>query len=53
VAATAVMYLRLGVIIAFFDLRFAWALAPALGTLFVAQHSQHTSGEGARSARPI
>jgi uncharacterized membrane protein (DUF4010 family) len=34
VAATAVMYLRLGVIIAFFDLRFAWALAPALGTLF-------------------
>jgi uncharacterized membrane protein (DUF4010 family) len=35
VAATAVMYLRLGVIIAFFDLRFAWALAPALGTLFV------------------
>ena len=34
VAATAVMYLRLGVIIALFDLRFAWALAPALGTLF-------------------
>jgi uncharacterized membrane protein (DUF4010 family) len=34
VAATAVMYLRLGVIIALFDLHFAWALAPALGTLF-------------------
>jgi len=34
VAATAVMYLRLGVIIVLFDLRFAWALAPALGTLF-------------------
>ena len=33
-AATAVMYLRLGVIVALFDLRFAWALAPALGTLF-------------------
>lgn len=34
VAATSVMYLRLGVIIALFNLRFAWALAPALGTLF-------------------
>src|SRR5436190_11456839 len=34
VAATAVMYLRLAVIIALFDLHFAWALAPALGTLF-------------------
>jgi uncharacterized membrane protein (DUF4010 family) len=35
VAATAVMYLRLGVIIALFDLHFARVLAPALGTLFV------------------
>ena len=35
VAATAVMYLRLGVIIALFDLHLAWDLAPALGTLFV------------------
>jgi uncharacterized membrane protein (DUF4010 family) len=35
VAATAVMYLRLGVIIALFDPRFAWALAPALAALFV------------------
>jgi uncharacterized membrane protein (DUF4010 family) len=34
VAATAMMYLRLGVVIALFDLRFAWVLAPALGTLF-------------------
>ena len=34
VAATAVMYLRLGVVVALFDLRFAVALAPALGTLF-------------------
>jgi uncharacterized membrane protein (DUF4010 family) len=34
VAATAVMYLRLGVIIALFDLRLAETLAPALGTLF-------------------
>ena len=28
------MYLRLGVIIALFDVHFAWDLAPALGTLF-------------------
>jgi uncharacterized membrane protein (DUF4010 family) len=35
VAATAVMYVRLGVIIALFDARFAWALAPALASLFV------------------
>jgi uncharacterized membrane protein (DUF4010 family) len=35
VAATAVMYLRLGVIIALFDARLAWALAPALAALFV------------------
>lgn len=35
VAATAVMYLRLGAVIAFFDANFAWALAPALGSLFV------------------
>jgi uncharacterized membrane protein (DUF4010 family) len=34
VAATAVMYLRLGVIIALFDARFASALAPAFATLF-------------------
>jgi uncharacterized membrane protein (DUF4010 family) len=34
VAATAVMYVRLGVIIALFDARFAWALAPALAALF-------------------
>ena len=34
VAATAVMYLRLGVVVALFDLRFAVALAPALGALF-------------------
>lgn len=34
VVATAVMYLRLGVVIALFDPHFAWALAPALGTLF-------------------
>jgi uncharacterized membrane protein (DUF4010 family) len=34
VAATAVMYLRLGVVVAIFDLRFAVALAPALGVLF-------------------
>jgi uncharacterized membrane protein (DUF4010 family) len=34
VAATAVMYLRLGLIIALFDANLAWALAPALGTLF-------------------
>jgi uncharacterized membrane protein (DUF4010 family) len=34
VAATAVMYLRLGVAVALFDLRFAIALAPALGALF-------------------
>jgi uncharacterized membrane protein (DUF4010 family) len=34
VAATAMMYLRLEVIIAVFNLRFAWALAPAMGTLF-------------------
>jgi uncharacterized membrane protein (DUF4010 family) len=35
VVATAVMYLRLGIVIALFDLRFARALAPALMTLFV------------------
>ena len=34
VAATAVMYLRLGVIIALFDANLAWGLAPVLGTLF-------------------
>jgi len=34
VAATAVMYVRLGVVIALFDARFALALAPALGLLF-------------------
>jgi uncharacterized membrane protein (DUF4010 family) len=33
-AATAVMYLRLGVVVALFDVRFAFALAPALGALF-------------------
>src|SRR5271166_4708979 len=35
VTATAVMYLRLGVIIALFDARLAWALAPALAALFL------------------
>jgi uncharacterized membrane protein (DUF4010 family) len=34
VTATAMMYLRLEIIIAVFNLRFAWALAPAMGTLF-------------------
>ena len=34
VAATAVMYVRLGVVIALFNLRLAWILAPALGALF-------------------
>jgi uncharacterized membrane protein (DUF4010 family) len=34
VIATAMMYLRLEVIIAVFNWRFAWALAPAMGTLF-------------------
>ena len=34
VAATTMMYLRLGVVTALFDLRLAWALAPALGMLF-------------------
>jgi uncharacterized membrane protein (DUF4010 family) len=34
VTATAMMYLRLEVIIAVFNWRFAWALAPAMGTLF-------------------
>ncbi len=34
VAATAVMYVRLGVVIALFDVHLAWALAPALGILF-------------------
>jgi uncharacterized membrane protein (DUF4010 family) len=34
VAATAMMYLRLEVIIAVFNLRFAWALAPAMAALF-------------------
>jgi uncharacterized membrane protein (DUF4010 family) len=32
--ATSIMYLRLGVIIAIFNLRLAWALAPALAGLF-------------------
>jgi uncharacterized membrane protein (DUF4010 family) len=32
--ATAMMYLRLEVIIAVFNWRFAWVLAPAMGTLF-------------------
>jgi len=36
VASTAVMYLRLDVIIAIFDARFAWMLAPALIALFAA-----------------
>src|SRR5439155_25920246 len=35
VAATAVMYVRLGIIIALFDAHFAWALAPAMTTLFL------------------
>jgi uncharacterized membrane protein (DUF4010 family) len=35
VAATAVMYLRLGVVIAIFDVRFALALAPALIALAI------------------
>jgi uncharacterized membrane protein (DUF4010 family) len=34
VIATAMMYLRLEVIIAVFNWRFAWVLAPAMGTLF-------------------
>jgi len=34
-AATAVMYVRLGVVIAVFDAHLAFALAPALGLLFV------------------
>jgi uncharacterized membrane protein (DUF4010 family) len=34
IAATAVMYVRLGVIIALFDLRLAWSLAPALTAAF-------------------
>jgi uncharacterized membrane protein (DUF4010 family) len=34
VAATAVMYVRVGILIALFDVHLAWALAPALGTLF-------------------
>jgi uncharacterized membrane protein (DUF4010 family) len=34
IAATAVMYVRLGVIIALFDLRLAWSLAPALSAAF-------------------
>jgi uncharacterized membrane protein (DUF4010 family) len=33
-AATAVMYVRLGVVIALFDVHLAWALSPALVTLF-------------------
>src|SRR5271166_4347930 len=33
-AATAVMYVRLGVVIALFDVHLAWALWPALVTLF-------------------
>jgi uncharacterized membrane protein (DUF4010 family) len=35
IAATAVMYVRLGVVIALFDAHFALALAPALALLFV------------------
>jgi len=35
VAATAIMYVRLGVVIALFSGRLAVALAPALGTLFL------------------
>jgi uncharacterized membrane protein (DUF4010 family) len=35
VAATTVMYLRLTIIIALFDARFAWALAPAMAILFL------------------
>jgi uncharacterized membrane protein (DUF4010 family) len=35
VAATAVMYIRLAIIIALFDVRFAWALAPAMAILFL------------------
>jgi uncharacterized membrane protein (DUF4010 family) len=34
VIATVMMYLRLEVIIALFNLRFAWTLAPAMGALF-------------------
>lgn len=34
IAATAVMYVRLGVIVALFDLRLAWSLAPALSAAF-------------------
>ena len=33
-AATAVMYVRLGVVIALFDVHLAWALSPTLLTLF-------------------
>ena len=36
VAATAVMYARLGIIVAFFDIHLAVALAPALAGLFAA-----------------
>ena len=34
IAATSVMYLRTGVLVALFDLRFAWVLAPAIVILF-------------------
>ncbi|MDE2134006.1 MAG: DUF4010 domain-containing protein [Alphaproteobacteria bacterium] len=36
VAATAIMYVRLGIIVALFNLRFALTLSPALGALFLA-----------------
>ena len=35
ITATAVMYVRLGVVIALFNVQLAWVLAPALGALFV------------------
>jgi uncharacterized membrane protein (DUF4010 family) len=35
VAATAVMYVRLGIVIALFDVHLAWVLAPALAVLFL------------------
>ncbi len=36
VAATAIMYVRLGIVVALFNLRFALTLSPALGALFLA-----------------
>ena len=49
IAATAVMYVRLGIIIALFDVRFALALAPAMAALFLlglalAAYEWRTSG---------